>query len=377
MKILILSCNTGEGHNSCAAAVREFFEHRGHSCETADVLGFISKKFSRFISKWHVRIYRHMPRLFSEGYSFAERHDEVFRENTPVYRMLTAGAQRLGDYINTGGYDIVLCTHVFSSLIMTDVKKRCGTTVKTGFIATDYTCSPSTGESELDYYCIPDESLRAEFIKHGVPDEKIISTGIPVRSGFLERIDKSEAKKRLGLPEDHEHLLVMCGSMGCGPIARLTKRLSRKLPEDMEITVICGTNEQLYKRLKRRLRKDSRVHILGFVNCIAELMDGADLYITKPGGLSITEAAYKALPMAFMDVVEGCEVHNMRYFLDKCFAVYSKAYRSMAKLCADILLDGKKRMLMAEQLRNSFSGNPMVKIYDIFMGDCDYDKEEI
>lgn len=377
MKILILSCNTGGGHNSCAAAVREFFEARGHICDTADVLGFISNGFSKLVSKWHARIYRYMPKLFAEGYDYAEKHDELFSEDAPVYDLLTAGAGRLGEYIKNGDYDIIMCTHVFSSLILTGAKKRSETSAKTVFIATDYTCSPSVGKSELDYYCIPDESLRGEFIKSGVPEDKIVSTGIPVRRCFLEKNDKAESKRRLGIPEDHEHLLVMCGSMGCGPIAKLTERLRVDMPEKTEITVVCGTNKRLYRKLKRRFEGAESVRVLGFVNSISELMDGADLYLTKPGGLSITEAAHKALPMVFINVVSGCETHNLKYFIDKCFAVCAKAQNSLVQLCSDMLSNGKKLGEIKERLLDSFSQDPMSKIYELFIGESRYDKGKV
>ncbi|MFQ6976903.1 MAG: hypothetical protein ACLRSD_07905 [Oscillibacter sp.] len=63
MKVLILSCNTGEGHNSCAAALEEECRNQNIPCDTEDALRFISPEVSRFISNWHVRIYRHAPGL--------------------------------------------------------------------------------------------------------------------------------------------------------------------------------------------------------------------------------------------------------------------------------------------------------------------------
>lgn len=64
MKALILSCNTGQGHNSCSAAIKECFEAHGTVCDVTDALGFISQGVSKFISKGHVFVYRHMPWLF-------------------------------------------------------------------------------------------------------------------------------------------------------------------------------------------------------------------------------------------------------------------------------------------------------------------------
>lgn len=56
MQTLILSCNTGAGHNSCAQAVQEAYHSRGEICNITDSLQFISEKASTFISNWHTRI---------------------------------------------------------------------------------------------------------------------------------------------------------------------------------------------------------------------------------------------------------------------------------------------------------------------------------
>ena len=68
MKVLILSCNTGGGHNSCARAIGTELQRRGHTYETDDALLYVSKGTSRFVSNWHVRFYRYFPKLYNKGY---------------------------------------------------------------------------------------------------------------------------------------------------------------------------------------------------------------------------------------------------------------------------------------------------------------------
>lgn len=104
MQTLILSCNTGAGHNSCAQAVQEAYHSRGEICNITDSLQFISEKASTFISNWHTRIYRHAPRLFDAGYQRAESHEDIFCEGTPIYKLLSSGAERMYQYIRSAGY---------------------------------------------------------------------------------------------------------------------------------------------------------------------------------------------------------------------------------------------------------------------------------
>lgn len=99
MQTLILSCNTGAGHNSCAQAVQEAYHSRGEICNIIDSLQFISEKASTFISNWHTRIYRHAPRLFDAGYQRVESHEDIFCEGTPIYKLLSSGAERMYQYI--------------------------------------------------------------------------------------------------------------------------------------------------------------------------------------------------------------------------------------------------------------------------------------
>ena len=123
MKVLILSCNTGEGHNSCAAALEEECRNQNIPCDTEDALRFISPEVSRFISNWHVRIYRHAPGLFRVGYRAAEDHPAQFHEGSALYRYLTQGAEKLCGFIAGSGYDTVICTHTFAALMVSEVVK--------------------------------------------------------------------------------------------------------------------------------------------------------------------------------------------------------------------------------------------------------------
>ena len=67
MKILLLSANTGEGHNSSAKAVMEVLQSRGAECRIEDCLSFLSPQFSKFLCDWHVRIYRYGGSRFDKG----------------------------------------------------------------------------------------------------------------------------------------------------------------------------------------------------------------------------------------------------------------------------------------------------------------------
>lgn len=314
MNLLILSANTGAGHNSCARAVQQCLQAHGQTCVIEDGLSYISPAVSDFISRWHTRLYRYMPGLSKETYEYSEEHPERFKDTGHLYKLLTSGAERLRQRILEGGFDTVLCTHVFPALALTVAQKNDPLPIRTAFLATDYTCSPMVDKCDLDLFFIPDPGLIPEFAASGLPEEKQVATGIPVRRDFITATEKAEAKARCGIDPEKVHLLVMCGSMGCGPMRELVELLEMGMRKDMAMTVVCGTNESLYQKLRELPGGRGEVRLLQFTDQVSLLMDSADLYLTKPGGISTTEAAVKSLPMVLINAVSGCERYNLSYF---------------------------------------------------------------
>lgn len=357
MRVLILSCNTGQGHNSAAAAIKEVMTENGIVCDVSDVLSFISENISDLISGWHSRIYRYMPGVFRWGYNYAENHRGVFNPDSCVYRFLTRGVDRLYEFCCSGEYDAIICAHVFSGLIVTSMCEKHSCRVPTYFVATDYTCSPSTEQGRMNRYFIPSEALIQEFVKCSIAAESIVASGIPIREAFFNKVPKKIAKQAFNIPIDRQHLLMMCGSMGCGPIEKTVKLFSQRLWENQELTVVCGTNKRLYEKLARRFSSNSHIHVLGYTERIALLMASADLYLTKPGGISVTEAAAVGLPMVFINAVAGCEEYNMHYFIQRGAAVTAKTPKALAELSLNLLSDSAALERMGNASCNACPGN--------------------
>ena len=342
MRTLILTCSTGGGHNTCAAAIAQAYHRRGLVCDVADALEFTSLRLSRFISWGHNTMYRCVPDLFRRGYRFAERHPGTM-DNDAVVRMMRRGARRLHEYLQDGRYDAVICVHVFAGLMLRQVRREFPVTLRTGFVATDYTCSPGAAAGELDRYFIPHEALMDEFAAQGIPREKLVAGGIPVDPRFGAA---RQQRTRSG-----RHMVMMCGSMGCGPMEELAAFFADRLPQDAALTVVCGSNEKLYRRVAELTKGHPNIAVCGFVRDMVGLLDDADLCLTKPGGLSATELAVMGVPMVLIDAVAGCEAYNMAFFLQCGGAVTADGIQALGERCLALLDDPVRRADMARQLR--------------------------
>lgn len=352
MRTLILSCSTGEGHNSCAKAIKEVYDLNNEYCIIRDVLAFISPEMSRLFSKGHSFIYRRMPWLFKNGYAYAEKHPELFSRGTVFYRFLTRTVPKLYKYIIENQIDSVICVHVFSGLSLTALMEKHKIKLKTCFVATDYTCSPVTSESRLDCYFVPNKIVKRDFVNAGIPYSKITESGIPVRQIFYREFDKNEAKIRLHICA-YNHLVIMSGSMGCGPIEEIVRELTANPEQGWYISVICGNNRKLYKKLTYKYADCNNISVYGYKDDIPIILSSADILLTKPGGISTTEAAIKKVPMVFANTVAGCEKYNCSYFTGIGCAKTGDTVEELLDIC---------RMLMKDEVMLNY----MKKHYQYF-----------
>lgn len=353
MKTLILTCNTGEGHNSCAAAIKDVLERNGEQCDLRDSLRFSSGWLSSFIAFGHVCLYRHMPGLFNKGYNVTENRGSFFRKGSFIYKILTSGAEKLHKYIISNKIDNIICVHPFAALLVTEMRNRFHSNIPSSIVATDYTCVPGTGDSEMDQYFIPHEDLVGEFVKCGIPAENVFVSGIPVKQCFFKVNTTDNARTLLGLPTDKKILLMCCGSMGCGPMKRLSSELINLSDEGTLVIVICGNNNKLYKKL---IKKQSRsFYVVGYTDKMYEYMQACDIFVTKPGGVSTTESLMLSKPMVFINAVGGCEQRNYDFFKKSNCVLTAESNDDIPELAMKLLDDPAYCDALSAKMRSYFS----------------------
>lgn len=360
MRVLLLSANTGEGHNATARAIMEVYESRQIPCQMEDTLSFLSPGFSKFICDWHIRLYRYGPKLFDFGYRFAEVTADPDEFN-PIYELLSLGAKKLRDWIAEQGFDAVICSHAFAGLMVTEIRRVWGLDIPCYFVATDYTCHPTVEQCQLDGYFIPTADQIGEFEAADIPVDRVHPYGIPVRQVFYRKEAKQEMREKLGLEQDCVYALLMGGSMGCGPIEKIAKNLVASVPENARIIVFCGNNPELLASMEKL--QSPQLIAKGFTTNVDEYMDAADLIITKPGGLSSTEAANKALPMVFFNTIGACESRNFNYFLSKGYALGSTLELEVVDMALILMRDKALRERISLTLSQNFRVNSTEQIF--------------
>ena len=169
-------------------------------------------------------------------------------------------------------------------------------------------------ETSTSAFFIPHDSITGEFIRRGVGEERVLVSGIPTQEKFSRKMDKAEARQRLHLPEKVPTILMMSGSMGFGNVEDMVRLLRNRMRDETNIVVLGGNNERLKASLRARFGDDTRIRIVDFTNEADIYMDACDIMLTKPGGLSSTEAAVKNVPLVHTAPIPGCETDNLMFF---------------------------------------------------------------
>lgn len=364
MSILILSCNTGGGHNSCARAIKAQAKTQNVYCEVTNGLSFSSRLAEHVIVDGHIFGYRHFPKMYGSAYKVQEKHPalsvfELFCQKTDkLQEYLTAHEQ-----VNGKPYDAVISVHVFPALMMTGLRESGKCTIPSFFVATDYTCSPSVNTLKVDRIFIPYQ-LTDTFAAQNIPRDMLCETGIPVSPDCYHPVSREDARKTLGLPQKPQMVLISCGSMGAGNMSELAMRLLKVLPETTLLAVLTGTNKVLYRHLQN-LSMSSRLIPIPFTSKVGLWMSAADLLISKPGGLTSTEAATRGLPVLFMDAIPGLETYNLNYMVYRGLAAAADNKRNMVEKTADLLNQPQVLRDMSKRQREYFAKNSAQQLLDV------------
>lgn len=357
-KILILSCNTGEGHNSAAKALKQIAETDGIQCDIYDTLSLAGNWLSKAVSRIYLKSVQ--TSLFSTGYAIGEWYSSLeSKPKSPIYRFNKIYAKNLYRLICDNGYDSVVCTHPFPTEALTYLKGIHGLTVPTFFVSTDYTCYPFLDETDMDGYMIAHPDLTEEFISKGVSKDRIHVTGIPCSAHgiktpeFQARKEVNEAYGLSGSSCSGRWFLLMGGSMGFGDMNELVRCLWRGCRPEDRIICVCGNNKKQKRMLDKQYSESPIVTAIGYSDKIPLLLDACDVLFTKPGGLTSTEALNRGIPIIHTTPIKGIEDKNARFFHERGMSFTSLHCGDLAEYAFQLCEDGKCRNKMLESQKHN------------------------
>ncbi len=321
MKVLFLSVPAGGGHHQTAKAMTDYFaEFVNVETKILDVAENVNIVLKELISKGYILSTTIFPKAYSAIYDILDAKtsddDEITRYNKLI---ANAFKRRLLKSLEEYQPDVIVSTHVWATMVLNRIAKRHKIGAPIISIVTDFTMHPFWEQAKSDYYIIPSELLSYQAIKKLGNDKVILPFGIPISPKFSEKKDRALASAALDI-DNKFTVLVMMGSMGYGKAAvNIIKQLD-KLPDDFQIIAICGNNKRL-KASVSKLKLHRKLITYGYVTNVDEIMDCCDCIITKPGGLTTSEALAKNLPLILTNPIPGQEDRNMEFMVNHGLAL--------------------------------------------------------
>lgn len=318
MKLLVMSVRAGYGHHSTGKAIIEQFEKNGYECEMLDIFDYINRHLGNSIQDGYLLSTKYLSETYGKVYGRMTKKDEPYDKRSVTAILSSLVSKKLERFVSDFAPDLVIGTHSYAGVVISILSKRGVISCPTIGIVTDFTVHPFWESTFLDYYVIPDMLLAYEMGRKGIPKEKLLPIGIPIRSRFSVKTDKQEARKMLGI-EDKKTILVMMGSMGYGNIKKTLVEMDG-YDADFQILCVCGSNKKAKADIEEYAWKKP-VYTYGFVDNVDVMMDASDFIVSKPGGLTTSETLAKGLPMITMNPLPGQEDRNLNFLVNNGAAI--------------------------------------------------------
>ncbi len=306
MKILLIYASAGAGHMRAAEAVYNGIKTSSeHEIFFVDALDYCLPIFRQLYQKIYCSLVSQINWLWGWIFNFTDKNSlqPIIKLIKRGYNLLTAPA--LHRFLQEEKFDYIISTHFMPMEISAALKEKGLINSKIITIITDFDVHRIWVNKGVDIYAVACDWTKQKLISLGIEEDKIVVTGVPTDERFSACPDVVELKKKLGLKLDVFTVLIATGTFGVGPIEELVEAL-----KGFQIIVICGKNETLYHRLREKRYELVNVHAL--VDNMHELMAVSDAIITKPGGLTISEALVSQLPLIFFNPIPGQETNNIK-----------------------------------------------------------------
>ena len=368
-KILITYASYGSGHKSVAEYVEDYFKEHDKNFEIKvidvmdykNVFGKINQKMFDLSFKFKTSVSNTIGYEITDNKIITAPYKEV------VKFLLKS---KLKDDILEYNPDILISTHFFGSITMGIINQKYGTKTKIITILTDYASHSMWLKNHKNEtaFIVSNDIVKDELIKYGIPEYKIHPYGIPLSSKF-KNIEESKTKIKLKYNIHNNNLILLFfggGSLGSSFSYGYFKQLL-KLNLPINVIFVSGKNTKLKEKCENFVAENNiqNVKILGFTKDISNLLNIADAVITKPGGLSVTEALEMKTPMILIPGNGGQEIHNAKFITKNKFGIRTLNPYQFAKKVDKLIKNPKYINDMYKNLKNYEENKSIEKLFKL------------
>jgi len=347
--VLILSASYGGGHNQVAKAITQALLRRDPELKilTVDYGDLLYPFLNRLTQFSYMQSIRHFP----AGYAlYYQATGNISPDSFWQRRLNRIGYSELILMVNRLRPRVIISTFPLPAGVLSRMKEAGELNIPIVTVITDYGVHSQWVHPHTDLYLVGSAETARGLAERGITPDKIAVTGIPILPVFNDNFNSSEVKKQFGLNPEDRVITFMGGYDGIFGTTRFNSIL-KNMPGNVKAVVITGANQELFEKLTASSQKLSNMRIFEHVEEIAALMEVSDVLVTKAGGITISEALAKGLPMIIFNPTPGQEETNAAYLWRHRAAIVVRGEKRLK-----IAL---QRMVTDEKFRFRFKRNCM------------------
>lgn len=338
------------GHQKAAEAIMEAASHMDPrmDCVGLDAGGQTYPLIGTVVNRMYLQMLKRAPFIWEYLYD----NPDVEEATRDARDLLTlASSFRMKRILKKYRPVAVVCTQAAPAVALAAAKRNGNLKAPLVCVITDFGVHTYWLHPEVDLYLVGHEDIKQEMIRRGIDAKRIRVTGIPINPKFGETVEIEEARHRLHINPHKKTVLLMGGGHGLGRLDELVEALTT-LPLHLQTIVICGRNKRLHKKILKATRGNADFHIYGYLKNTAQLMSAADILITKPGGLTCSEALAKQVPMILTNPIPGQEERNVRFLTKYQVARVARSVEDLLHTVIDLVRHTKKTDSMRQRARH-------------------------
>ena len=361
-KVLILTAHYGNGHVQVAKTLEQKKKQKGiEDVIVCDLFGESHPVITDITKYLYLKSYtigKELYRLFYYGV------EKIYDKKIASW-YANFGRKRLKALLHAEKPDIVINT--FPIIAVPELKKQTGFSIPVYNVLTDFCLHKIWIHREVDRYFVATDHVKKVMVEIGVPSEQIVETGIPIRSNFELTMNPEIIYNKYQLSREKKILLIVAGAHGVlGNVKELCQSFM-SVP-NLQVAVVCGKNDTLKQELLGLQKQNPEaLKVFGYVENIDELFRVTSCMITKPGGITLSEAAALQVPVILYKPVPGQENENALYFEKKGAAIVIREDAEIFVKTEALLQDDMKLLQMKEAMRSIYRPEPACHIVDIIL----------
>jgi processive 1,2-diacylglycerol beta-glucosyltransferase len=335
-RLLFLYMVPHTGHQKAAEAIMEAASIMDPHMETTaiDAVSHAYPILGNVFNRMYLQMLKRAPMVWDFLYDNPDV-EEVTRDARGLLTLISSF--KANNIIKKFHPLAVVCTQALPATVMAAQKKKGHLKVPLVGIITDFGVHTYWLHKEIDLYLVAHVEIKKELILRGqIPPEKIHVSGIPVSPSFGDTEPKREARKKLKISPNKKTILLMGGSGGFGSLDEMVKIL-KSLQVPFQTLVVCGNNKKILRKIQKSTQGDSQFIPMGYVRNLPTLMSASDLLISKPGGLTCSEALAKGLPMILTYPIPGQETRNAKFLVRHKVARLAQSEPEIKKSVKELL----------------------------------------